>query len=247
MELKLILEAVLFASEKPMSTRELRDVCTAAAEQSDDPAIVEFRKPKEADLTETLEALERDYMEATHSYRLMCVAGSWQFVSRPEYAPWLKSAGGGRGRAPKLSQPALETLAIIAYRQPLTSAEMEQIRGVSVDGVLQTLIERGLIEQRGRADVVGRPMTFGTTLQFLEYFGLRNLDELPAADELRRIVVEKPEALLTVDPGLATAPPVQLTSDANGEPRHSDTAQSAANPESASSDSAPVADGEDAN
>jgi segregation and condensation protein B len=104
----------------------------------------------------------------------------------------------------------LETLAIVAYRQPLTRTEIEQIRGVSVDGVMQTLVERGLVESVGRAEVVGRPMTYGTTSLFLEYFGLRNLDELPAADELRRIAVQKPEALLTVEPGLATAPPEQL-------------------------------------
>jgi segregation and condensation protein B len=87
---------------------------------------------------------------------------------------------------------------------------MEQIRGVSVDGVIQTLVERGLIEQVGRAEVVGRPMTYGTTPLFLEYFGLRGLDDLPAADELRRIVVEKPETLLTVEPGLATSAPEAL-------------------------------------
>jgi segregation and condensation protein B len=84
------------------------------------------------------------------------------------------------------------------------------VRGVAVDGVMQTLLERGLVEQLGRAEVVGRPMTYGTTAVFLEYFGLRSLEDLPAADELRRFHVEKPEALATVDPGLATAPPEQL-------------------------------------
>jgi segregation and condensation protein B len=79
-----------------------------------------------------------------------------------------------------------------------------------VDGVMQTLLERGLIEQAGRAEVVGRPMTYTTTALFLEYFGLRSLDDLPAADELRRVVIQKPEALVTADPGLATVPPEQL-------------------------------------
>jgi segregation and condensation protein B len=87
---------------------------------------------------------------------------------------------------------------------------MEQVRGVAVDAVLQTLLERGLVEQVGVAEVIGRPRTFGTTALFLEYFGLKNLEELPAAEELRRIPVTKPESLLTVDPGLATAPPEQL-------------------------------------
>jgi segregation and condensation protein B len=120
----------------------------------------------------------------------------------------------GHKARPRLSQPALETLAIIAYRQPLTRAEIEQVRGVAVDGVMQTLLERGLVEQLGRAEVVGRPMTYGTTSVFLEHFGLRRLEDLPAADELRRIPIQKPEALATVDPGLATAPPEQLSSPA---------------------------------
>jgi segregation and condensation protein B len=105
----------------------------------------------------------------------------------------------------------LETLAIIAYRQPIIRAEIEQVRGVAIDGVMQTLLERGLVEQVGRAEVVGRPITYGTTSQFLEYFGLRSLEDLPAADELRRIVIQKPESLVTADSGLATVPPEQLT------------------------------------
>jgi len=141
---------------------------------------------------------------------LVCVAGAWQFVSKPEYAPWLRALVGHKARAPRLSQPALETLAIIAYRQPLTRSEIEQVRGVSVDGVMQTLLERGLVEATGRAEVVGRPMNYGTTPLFLEYFGLRSLEDLPAADELRRVPVEKPAGLMTVEPGLATAPPADL-------------------------------------
>src|SRR6185503_8175704 len=129
---------------------------------------------------------------------------------QPEYAPWLKALVGLKNRPPRLSQPALETLAIIAYRQPLTRAEIEQVRGVSVDGVMQTLTERGLVEQVGRAEVVGRPPTYGTTALFLEYFGLRSLEDLPAADELRKMEIKRPESLLTADPGLATSPPEQL-------------------------------------
>src|SRR6185436_8845815 len=161
-------------------------------------------------VTDALQQIEKDNAAAQRSYRLVCVAGSWQFASEPEYAPWIKALVGHRNRPGRLSQPALETLAIVAYRQPLTRAEMEQVRGVAVDGVLQTLLERGLIEQIGRAEVPGRPMTYGTTSAFLEYFGLKSLEDMPAADELRRVPLQKPENLLTVDPGLATAPPEQL-------------------------------------
>ena len=115
-----------------------------------------------------------------------------------------------KARPPRLSQAALETLAIIAYRQPVTRAEVEQVRGVNVDGTMQTLLERTLVVQSGRAEVVGRPALYSTTPLFLEYFGLRDLDELPAADELRRIPVERLPAPVTAEPGLATPAPEQL-------------------------------------
>jgi segregation and condensation protein B len=211
MELKSILEAVLFSAQKPLSLKELRAVFASAVEHAEgDETVRGLKKVKEEQLAAALEDLARDHEAAGRSYRLACVAGSWQFVTEPEYAPWLKALVGHKARPPRLSQPGLETLAIIAYRQPLTRAEIEQVRGVAVDGVMQTLLERGLVEQLGRAEVVGRPMTYGTTALFLEHFGLRSLEDLPAADELRRIPVEKPESLATVDPGLATAPPEQL-------------------------------------
>jgi segregation and condensation protein B len=212
MELKFILEALLFSAQKPLSTKELKDIFATAPEHAEGNETVRgLKKVKESELESTLEKLAKEHAEANRSYRLVCVAGSWQFVTEPDYAPWLKALVGHKARPPRLSQPSLETLAIIAYRQPITRAEIEQVRGVAVDGVMQTLLERGLVEQVGRAEVVGRPMTYGTTSAFLEYFGLRSLDDLPAADELRRIVVQKPEALVTADPGLATVPPEQLT------------------------------------
>jgi segregation and condensation protein B len=211
MELKFILESLLFSAQKALTARELREVladATEHAEANDDTRT--FKKVKEEVIVTALEELSREHETAARSYRLVCVAGAWQFVSQPEFAPWLKALVGHKARAPRLSQPALETLAIIAYRQPITRAEIEQVRGVAVDGVMQTLVERDLVEQVGRAEVIGRPMTYGTTSLFLEYFGLRALEDLPAADELRRIPVTKPESLATADPGLATAPPEQL-------------------------------------
>ena len=185
-----------------------------------DETIKAFKKMKEDAMVAALEELAREHETAARSYRLVCVAGAWQFASQPEYAPWLKALVGHKARPPRLSQPALETLAIIAYRQPITRAEVEQVRGVAVDGVMQTLLERDLVTQVGRAEVIGRPMTFGTTPTFLEYFGLRGLEDLPAADELRRIPVVKPESLVTADPGLATAPPDQLQLSQRHQNRH---------------------------
>jgi segregation and condensation protein B len=211
MELKFILESLLFSAQKPLSVKELREVLASAAEHPDaDATAKSLAKIKESELTAALEQLAREHETAARSYRLVCVAGAWQFVTQPEFSPWLRALVGVKARPSRLSQPALETLAIIAYRQPLTRAEAEQIRGVNVDGVMQTLTERGLVEVVGRAEVVGRPQTYGTTALFLEYFGLRGLEDLPAADELRRIQVERPPAPVTTDAGLATLPPEQL-------------------------------------
>ena len=228
MELKFILESLLFSAQKPLTARELRDVLTetaGASEAADDAKA--FQKVRDDAITSALEELSREHEAAARSFRLVCVADAWQFVTQPEYSPWLKALVGHKARAPRLSLPALETLAIIAYRQPVTRAEVEQVRGVTIDGVMQTLLERGLVEQAGRAEVIGRPMTYGTTSLFLEYFGIRSLEELPAADELRRIPVTKPAGLATTDPGLATTPPDQLQlpeikapSDAAAPPQH---------------------------
>jgi len=220
MELKYILESLLFSAQKPLSLKDLRDVFAGAAEHAEgDETVRALKKVKESELTAALEQLAVDHEQAQRSYRLVCVAGAWQFVTQPEFAPWLKALVGVKARPPRLSQPALETLAIIAYRQPITRAEVEQIRGVNVDGTMQTLTERGLVEAVGRAEVVGRPPTYGTTALFLEYFGMRSLEDLPAADELRKIVIEKPPAPLTADPGLATTPPEQLSlQDEGGAP-----------------------------
>jgi len=216
MELKQILEAILFSAQEPLSVKDLRDVLKTAAEGN--PEASALKKTSPDDVTGALEVLMREYGELGRSYRLVSVAERWQFVTQPEFSAWVKALVGERARPARLSQPALETLAIIAYRQPITRAEVEQVRGVAIDGVLQTLLERGLVEQVGVAEVIGRPKTYGTTTAFLEYFGLRSLDDLPAAEELRRIPVTKPESLLTVDPGLATAAPEQLQPHATASP-----------------------------
>jgi segregation and condensation protein B len=225
MELKFILESLLFSAQKPLSVKELREVLANAAEHEDaDATAKSLAKIKEGELTTALEQLAREHETAARSYRLACVAGSWQFVTQPEFSRWLRALVGVKARPPRLSQPALETLAIIAYRQPVTRAEIEQIRGVNVDGTMQTLMERGLVESVGRADVIGRPQNYGTTALFLEYFGLRGLEDLPAADELRRIPVEKPPAPVTADPGLATTPPEQLQLDEEGKTQNDEKA-----------------------
>lgn len=236
MELKFVIESLLFTSQKPLSVREIREILSVAAEKGEEETVKAFKKVKEDEIENLLTELEKDHAASGRSYYLACVAGSWQFVTRPDYMPWLRTLFGVKTRPPRLSAPALETLAIVAYRQPITRAEVEQIRGVAVDGVVATLLERGLIENAGRAEVVGRPMTYATTPLFLEYFGLRNLDELPAADELRRIPVQRPEALVTAEgapegqgQNAETSGPAE---QAAATPVETATESTAANPES---------------
>jgi segregation and condensation protein B len=190
-ELKEILESIVFSAQKPMSIGELRTVLRDTPEKlPDEKHTSEFATATARAVEKALEELVVEHDNANRSYRLACVGGNWQFVTRPDFAPWLQVLVGAKPRPPKLSQPALETLAIVAYRQPITRAEMEQIRGVAVDGVVATLVERELIEIKGEAEAPGRPKLYGTTQFFLEHFGLKSLEELPAAEELRRIQVE---------------------------------------------------------
>ena len=187
MELKFILEALLFAAQKPLSLKELRDVFAAAVEHAEgDETVRGFRKVKESELENALQQLAVEHEQAGRSYRLACVAGSWQFVSQPEYAPWLKALVGHKARPPRLSQPALETLAIIAYKQPIIRADIEAIRGVAAGEMIRSLMYKGLVKIVGRAEILGRPMLYGTTKKFLEVFGLNALKDLPKIEELKK-------------------------------------------------------------
>jgi len=174
-----IVEAVLFASEAPLKAEEI-----ARADDALNEDLVE----------EAIQELNAVYSESERAFETRELGEGYQLLTRADFAPYLERFD-TIPRPSRLSGPALETLAIIAYRQPITRAEIEQIRGVAVDGVVQTLVERELIEVCGEADAPGRPRLYGTTQFFLEHFGLKGLDELPAADELRRIHIE-----------LATAP-----------------------------------------
>ena len=182
MTLSQVLEALLFSAQKPLTTAELRGALTSAG-QDGELVPNEFARVKEAEIAVALEQLKVDYTLA-RGFQLLEKAGGWQLVSHPDCARWLRQLFPGPKPA-RLSPPALETLAIIAYRQPITRADVEAVRGVTVEGVLQNLMERGLVKISGRAELPGRPLLYETTQFFLEHFGLRNLDELPNAEELR--------------------------------------------------------------
>ena len=183
MNLSQVIEALLFAAQKPLTTRELVSAIKGAGD-AEDLLPNEFARAKEAEVAAALEQLKIEYSEQGRAFQLAEKAEGWQLVSDPAYAPWVRQLFPATKPA-RLTAPSLETLAIIAYRQPITRADVEAVRGVAVDGVLQSLMERGLVKIGGRAEVPGRPLLYETTQFFLEHFGLRNLDELPNAEELR--------------------------------------------------------------
>jgi segregation and condensation protein B len=187
MSLAQVIEALLFAAQKPLTARELAAAIKGAG--GDDPATAglpnEFAKTTEGQVAAGLEQLKIEYVQQNRAFQLAEKAEGWQLVSDPGYASWVRQLFPAAKPA-RLTPPSLETLAIIAYRQPITRADIEAVRGVAVDGVLQNLMERGLVKIAGRAEVPGRPLLYDTTQFFLEHFGLRNLDELPNAEELRK-------------------------------------------------------------
>ena len=188
-----LLEAALFASATPIAVDDLRAIAAHADEG-------------EMTLEAALEELRTHYDTGGHGVELVEVAGGWQILTRPEYTEAIERAQLA-ARPQRLSAAALETLAIIAYRQPIGRAEIEEIRGVGAGAILKSLNERGLIDIVGRGEGLGRPLLYGTTPSFLEQFALRHLEELPRADEL---------AIALRAPRPATPAAVAATKD-NGE------------------------------
>jgi segregation and condensation protein B len=183
MNLTRVIEALFFSAQKPLSPREIVDALRNAGTEGEF-TLNEFANIRPAEVAAAIEQLKIEYIQHEHGFQLVEKADGWQLTSDPKYAQWVR----GLFPAPKparLSSPALETLAIIAYRQPITRADVEAVRGVTIDGVLQTLMERGLVKISGRAEIPGRPLLYETTEFFLDHFGLRNLDELPNVEELR--------------------------------------------------------------
>jgi len=200
MTLSQVVEAMLISAQKPLTTRELASAIKSAGAE-DEFSPNEFAKTSESEVAATLEQLKLEYIEEQRAFQLLEKAEGWQLASDPQYARWVRQLFPA-AKPPRLSPPALETLAIIAYRQPITRADVEAVRGVAIESVLQTLMERGLVKIAGRAEVPGRPLLYETTQFFLEHFGLRNLDELPNAEELKRR--ELPKAPAPAEPEAET-------------------------------------------
>ena len=183
-ELKSIVESLLFVSTEPLTIDQLASVLALSSDRQQ--LAVRQR------IFTVLQKLQEEYREMGRGLQLVEVAGGYQITTRPENAPWIKQLQTVR-TATRLSRPALETLAIVTYRQPVTTPEVESIRGVDCSGVLKTLLERRLIKIVGRKEAVGKPMLYGTTREFLQYFGLRDISELPPLKDLQELAQELPE------------------------------------------------------
>lgn len=166
---KSLLEALLFVSTGPISVPELKPLTGLS----------------EAEVRDMMEELIQEYRERAGGMLITEIAGGWQMFTNPEYAEWVKKFK-GVAKLQKLSLPALETMAIIAYKQPLIKAEVDDLRGVNSDGTIKTLLDRRLIKIVGRKEAPGRPLLYGTTREFLEYFGLKDLTGLPTLKDLER-------------------------------------------------------------
>lgn len=207
-ELMLRIEAVLMTADRPIGERKLASILDLAPD--DHPGSTEdgADETTEAEgpvirIRGSIDGLNQFYEETERSFRIERVAGGLQMLTLPSFVEDITRLKGVRNQS-KLSQAALETLAIIAYRQPILRADLESIRGVACGEVLRGLMERRLVRIAGRAEELGRPMLYGTTKEFLEIFGLATLDDLPQAKELRPAPAKKPAKRIAEDTGADT-------------------------------------------
>lgn len=207
-ELEAILEALLFVSAEPMPIERL---------------MVVLGEVSKHEVKQALQALREEMDRQGRGVRLVELAGGYQIVTRKEYAPWIKRLAKIKA-APKLSRMALESLAIIAYKQPIVRSEIEQIRGVEVSTVLRTLLERKLIRMVGRKEVPGRPIMYGTTKLFLQQFGLSDLSQLPPLREFKELG-EAEQALLPVEEGLPVGEQDAVATGTQDDPVRADSSQ----------------------
>ena len=207
--LKGILEALLFVTAEPIPVTRFLALLGAVTKQ---------------DVDQALASLAQDYEQEGRGLQLAEVAGGYRIVTKAEFAPWLKRLEKVKSPS-KLSRSALESLAIIAYKQPIVRAEVEQIRGVETSGVIRTLLERKLVRIVGRKEEPGRPIMYGTTKFFLEHFGLRDLSQLPPLREFKELG-ESEQAMLPIDDVVAVeGEPLLQVTEASGEGLSEDMAE----------------------
>ena len=175
-----VVEALVFAADEPVAARRIADVYAGVTGEE---------APSEADVRQAVDGLNARYRETGRTFRIHAWAGGYRMATEPEMAPFLQRFFGER-RPRKLSRSLLETLAILAYRQPVTKPEIDAVRGVDADYALRRLLELGLADVVGRSESVGRPLLYGTTGRFLDLFGLADLGELPSLREIEELLAD---------------------------------------------------------
>lgn len=208
MQLSAIVEALLVASQNPLPAEEISRLVRARVAEAEDVKIRELEEGKETpavpdwllalastssqDVTNAIAELNRTYQDSHRAFTLVERPKGWKLYTRLDYGDFVRQLFPGR-KPERMSGPAMETLAIIAYRQPITKAAIEAVRGVACDGMIQKLLDRDLIRIGGRAQLPGRPLLYETTDLFFEHFGIRSIDDLPNASELRKVKLPDPE------------------------------------------------------
>jgi segregation and condensation protein B len=214
MQLSAIVEALLIASEAPLGTSEIARLVRARVAEAEDVRAREIEDGRDApalpewlaaladaspeQVTEAIADLNATYSASGRAFTLSERSKGWKLYTRLEFGEFVRQLFPGR-KPERLSGPAMETLAIIAYRQPITKAAMEAVRGVSCDGMIQKLLDRDLIRIGGRAELPGRPLLYETTDLFFEHFGIRSVDDLPNASELRKVKLPEPDEAKAAD------------------------------------------------
>ena len=253
MDLSAVIEALLIASEEPLPSSELArlvrarlaDIEDGGAEEDEDYGkageladdLKQLSAIDEEAVIEAISNLNKKYDRSKRSFSIIERSKGWKIYTQPEYGGFIRQLFPGL-KPRRLSPPAMETLAIIAYRQPVTKASIEHVRGVSTDSILQKLLDRELVKIEGRADLPGRPLLYATTDFFFEHFGIKSIDELPNSAELRAVELPEPPApeegeegdegeekqLALVEPNGEPAPPEELPEDFSAPEPDSDPA-----------------------
>lgn len=229
MQLSAIVEALLIASQNPLPPEEMARLVRARVAEAEDVRLRETEEGKESptlpawllalavtsseDVARAIGELNELYQDSNRAFTIIERPKGWKLYTRIEYGEFVRQLFPGR-KPERMSGPAMETLAIIAYRQPITKAAIEAVRGVACDGMIQKLLDRDLIRIGGRAELPGRPLLYETTDLFFEHFGIRSIDDLPNATELRKVKLPEPKD--TTAP--ASDPELQLALSATGIP-----------------------------
>ena len=180
-DIKKIIESLLFVSDKPLLNREIK-------------AVIKDELPENIKIEDVMKEIQEEYVQLNRSFELKFVADGWTFATKPEYSNWIKKLLKEKTIL-KLSPSAMEVLAIIAYKQPITRAEIDNVRGVDSGGVIDTLTDRKFIKIVGRKETLGRPLLYGTTQEFLRHFGLSHLSELPVIEAAKDVLPNQQETI----------------------------------------------------